>query len=134
VAHVYTSWLHPIKVRQITVVGSKKMALWDDLDIRAPIKIYDKHVEKPPESQIVDTYLAYKTMAVDGGMYIPPAALNQPLKAECEHFLECLENGQEAQSDGYSGLRVVLALEAATQSMRNNSLVTPIHVPEKGAV
>ena len=63
---------------------------------------------------------------VDGGVYIPTVRLNQPLAAECEHFLDCVENGTQPQSDGESGLRVVQALEAATSSMRNGSIITPI--------
>lgn len=130
-AHVYVSWLNPVKVRQITVVGSKKMALWDDLDLRTPIKIYNKSVQPPQDNHIVDTFLGHKTVAVDGGMTTPPVVANQPLKAECEHFLDCLDHRCPPQSDGHSGLTVVLALEAATQSMADNSRLTPIHVPPR---
>jgi len=66
---------------------------------------------------------------VDGGVYIPHIDQNQPLQAECEHFIECVESGQRPQSDGYSGLRVVQALEAATASMRNQSRITAIKAP-----
>ena len=70
----------------------------------------------------------------DGGIYIPSIRLNQPLQAECDHFLDCIEQGQRPRTDGYSGLRVVLALEAATASMRNGSVVTPIEIPEGAAL
>jgi len=123
-AHVHASWLNPRKIRQITVVGSKKMALWDDLDLRAPIQIYDKHIADPAD--LPDTYIAYKTQVVDGGASSPVVQLNQPLRAECEHFLDCIEHGRRPQSDGYSGLRVVLAAEAAAASMRNGSAATAI--------
>ncbi len=124
IANVNASWLNPRKVRQITVVGSKKMAIWNDLDLQRPIQIYDKRVEEP--SEIPDTFDGYKTAIVDGGVYIPHIDQNQPLQAECEHFIECIEKGEQPQSDGYSGLRVVRALEAATASMKNQSKITLI--------
>jgi predicted dehydrogenase len=124
VAHVHASWLNPRKVRQVTVVGSRKMAVWDDLDLRYPIHIYDKHIAEPRE--IPDTYLAHKTLVVDGGAFSPPVVLNQPLQAECEHFLDCVDAGRRPQSDGHSGLRVVLAAEAAIASMRNGSVIMPV--------
>jgi predicted dehydrogenase len=123
-AHVHASWLNPRKIRQITVVGSKKMALWDDLDLRTPIQLYDKHVVDPVD--LPDTYVAYKTQVVDGGVSSPVVRLNQPLRAECEHFLDCIEHGRRPQSDALSGLRVVLAAEAAAASMRNGSAVTAV--------
>jgi predicted dehydrogenase len=122
-ANVNVSWLNPQKVRQITVVGDKKMAVWNDLEMQHPIHIYDRHVEIP---EVADTYLEFKTAVVDGGVYLPNVKLNQPLQAECEHFLECVEKGTKPHSDGESGLGVVLALEAATRSMREQSRVTAI--------
>ncbi len=122
-AHVNASWLNPQKVRQITIVGDKKMAVWDDLELQHPIQIFDRHVEIP---DVAETYLEYKTAVVDGGVYLPNVKLNQPLQAECEHFLDCIEKNQRPQSDGRSGLSVVLALEAASRSMLEGSRVTPI--------
>jgi predicted dehydrogenase len=127
-AHVHASWLNPRKIRQITVVGSKKMAVWDDLDLRYPVQIYDKHIADPAD--VPDTFVAYKTQVVDGGAFSPSVSLNQPLRAECDHFLDCIEHGRRPQSDGYSGLRVVLAAEAAVASMRHASAVTPVEAVE----
>jgi len=129
VAHIHASWLNPRKVREITVVGSKKMAIWNDLDLQSPIRIYDKRIAWPEE--IPDTFLAYKTVVVDGGVFIPKVTHNQPLQAECEHFIECIEQGQQPRTDGYNGLRVVGALEAATISMKNGSSITVVQVPDK---
>lgn len=123
-AHVNVSWLHPTKVRQITVVGDQKMAVWDDLELQRPIRIYEGHVAEPEE--LTDTFLDYKTKVVGGGVYIPNVRLNQPLQAECEHFVDCVEHGRRPRSDGNSGLQVVLALEAASDSMQSGSAVTPI--------
>jgi len=123
VAHVNVSWLNPRKVRRITVVGDKKMAVWDDLDMQRPIQVFDRHVEVKEDP---DTFIEFKTAVVDGGVFIPSVRLNQPLQAECEHFLDSIEQHTRPQSDGWNGLRVVQALEAADASMRSGSLVTPI--------
>ncbi len=84
-AHLHSSWLNPRKVREITVVGDKKMAVWNDLDVQNPIRIFDKHIADP--EVLPDSYHAYKTAVVDGGVHIPHIACNQPLQAECDHFI-----------------------------------------------
>ncbi len=126
-AHVNASWLNPRKVRKIVVVGSKKMAVWDDLNLSEPIHIYDKRIAALDE--IPDTFMDYKTKVVEGGVYIPHIRQNQPLQTECEHFIECIELGLKPISGGYSGLRVVLALEAATASMKKRSRIVSIKMP-----
>ncbi|MEO5350723.1 MAG: Gfo/Idh/MocA family oxidoreductase [Magnetococcus sp. YQC-3] len=125
-AHIHASWLNPRKVRQITVVGSKKMATWDDMDMQAPIRIFDKRVRESSGAIDADGYFSYKTAVFDGGVYIPRAVLNQPLKAECEHFLHCMASGDAPRTDGWNGLAVVRALEAATLSMQNGGASMPI--------
>jgi predicted dehydrogenase len=122
-AHVEVSWLNPRKVRLLTIVGDKKMAVWDDLALQNPIQIFDRHVALP---EVSDTYLEHKTAVVDGGVFIPSIRLNQPLATECEHFLDCVESGARPRTDGKNGLRVVMALEAASASMRNGSAITTI--------
>lgn len=126
-AHVDVSWLNPRKVRQITVVGDRKMALWDDLDLKRPIQVYDRHVEAPG---FTDSFLEYKTTVVDGGVHIPSVRLNRPLAAECEHFLDSIAGDRRPDSDGESALAVILALEAASESMANGSRVVPIPAVE----
>ncbi|MBF0370253.1 MAG: Gfo/Idh/MocA family oxidoreductase [Magnetococcales bacterium] len=125
-AHIHASWLNPRKIRQITVVGSRKMVLWDDMDIHSPLRIFDKRVDQPPVGQIEGTFLEHKTWVVDGGVFIPNVRTNQPLLAECNHFLDCLDSGKTPESDGENGLQVVEALEAAASSMQNNSALTPV--------
>lgn len=128
IAHVHASWLNPRKIRQITVVGDRKMAVWDDLDQKVPIRIYDKRIaqQKVDVSPLADTYFAYKTEVVDGGLAQPVVQLNQPLAAECDHFLDCIEGKGMPLSDGMNGLRVVKILEATTLSLRSQSAITPI--------
>lgn len=125
-ANVHASWLNPRKVRTITVVGDQKMAVWDDLELREPIRIYDKRVEVPPPQAMEGSFLEYKTLVVDGGSVVPQIPINRPLQAECSHFLDCIVERRTPHSDGYNGLAVIKALEAATLSMRQNAAIVPI--------
>lgn len=126
VAQVHASWLNPRKVRTLTVVGDKKMAVWDDLQLEEPIRLYDKRVDVPPPQALEGSYLEHKTMVVDGGSVVPEVALNRPLQAECEHFVDCVARGATPASDGWNGVAVVKALEAATASMRRGAAIVPI--------
>ena len=126
VAHVHASWLNPRKVRQITVVGSRKMLVWDDLDMQAPIRVFDKRADLPDATTTRGDFLDHKVRLLDDGVFIPNIAINRPLQDECAHFLDCIRKGSRPRSDGQSGLRVVRALEAASESMANNSIITDI--------
>ncbi len=87
-ANIHVSWLDPKKVRQITIVGDKKMVAWDDLDIEGPIKLYDKHVEKT--DVYYETYGEFQLLSREGGITIPKIGINEPLKAQANYFLECI--------------------------------------------
>lgn len=115
-AHIHVSWLHPLKVRQITVVGSQKMLVYDDVEMLEKIKIYDKKVERPPYT---DTFGDFHCSYHYGDVIAPYIKFIEPLQVECQHFLDSIRNGTEPQSNGYSGLRVVQVLEAAEQSLQN---------------
>jgi predicted dehydrogenase len=115
-AHVHVSWLHPRKVRRITVVGSRKMVVYDDLEPLEKIKIYDKGVEAPPYT---DTFGEFRCSYRYGDVVIPSIDFAEPLRLECQHFLECIANDTEPQSSGWIGLKVVKILEAADSSLRN---------------
>lgn len=121
-AHIHVSWLDPHKARKITVVGNKKMAVFDDMESSEKIRIYDKGVGSGED---------YKTYGEDltlrfGDITIPTVKLKEPLRAECEHFVECIETGRTPRSDGYNGLRVVKALEAAHTSLKNGGQLVRI--------
>ncbi len=109
------SWLDPHKVRKMTVVGSKKMVVFDDMESAEKIKLYDKGVEVP---QTYDTYGDYQTLRI-GDIVIPRIKMSEPLKNECQHFLDCLQTGQKPLSDGRDGLKVLQVLEAAQRSLKN---------------
>ena len=130
-AHIHASWLNPSKVRQITVVGSKKMAVCDDLDLRQPVRVYDKHVSPPPLSEITGSFLQHKTLVIDSGAIIPVVQSREPLLAEVDDFLECILSGAKPRADGVSGWRVVRMMEAAAESMARDSVAVPVGGPSQ---
>lgn len=120
---VHVSWLDPKKVRQITVVGDKKMVAWDDLDLEGPIKLYDKHVEKT--NVYYETYGEFQLLSREGGIMIPKIGFNEPLKAQAQYFLDCINNKQEPLlADAVRAADVVKTLSAIQESMnRKGELV-----------
>jgi predicted dehydrogenase/acetyltransferase-like isoleucine patch superfamily enzyme len=115
IAFIHNSWLDPDKIRRITVVGSKKMLVYDDVSQNEKLKIYDKGVEAPP---YYSTYAEFHFSYRYGDIYSPRVPDYEPLRRECEHFLECIRSRRTPQCDGYSGLRIVTILEAANRSLR----------------
>jgi len=104
-AHLHLSWLDPHKERRFTVVGSKKMATFDDMDLERKVTVYDKGFDEP--------YSGYgEWIARSGDIWSPRVPSAEPLRLECQHFLECVATGVTPVSDGASGLRVVRVLEA----------------------
>ena len=116
-AFIHVSWLDPSKVRRITVVGSKKMAVYNDLGAEGKIKIYDKGVDPEYTDTFGEFQYAYRT----GDIVIPSFRFVEPLREECQHFLDCILNHSEPRSSGLDGLRVTKILEAAERSMKNGS-------------
>ena len=114
-ATIQSSWLDPNKIRQITVVGNKKMLVYDDVEPIEKIKIYDKRVEVPPH---YDTFGEFQYSYHYGDMYSPYLRLVEPLKVECRHFLDCVKDGTKPLSSGEEGLMVVKILQAASESLR----------------
>ncbi len=123
-AHIHLSWLDPHKLRRITVVGSKKMAVFDDMQPIEKLRIYNNSAEKKID---YDTYGDYITLRF-GEITIPYVAVTEPLKLECQHFLECIEKRITPRTDGRSGLRVVKVLEAADHSLKNNGIPVKLDV------
>jgi predicted dehydrogenase len=129
-AHVHVSWLDPCKVRRITVVGSKKMVVYDDVETLEKIKIYDKGVEAPPYT---DTFGEFQCSYRYGDVVIPHIRFVEPLRVECQHFLECVADGKEPQSSGRVGLSVVQVLERADKSLCNGGMQETISFTEEAA-
>jgi predicted dehydrogenase len=109
-AHLHLSWLDPHKERRITVVGSKRMATFDDMALEHKLTIYDKGFD--PDA---DSYGEYITRSA--GTRSPAISNREPLRLECEHFVECVRTRERPRSDGRSGLRVVRVLEALQASL-----------------
>ncbi len=111
-AHLHVSWLDPSKVRRTTVVGSRRMVVFDDLDSEAKLRVYDKGAD-----QVQGGFGEYQFRLRTGDIHVPRTDLTEPLALELDHFLECCASGARPRSDGWSGVRVVAALEAAQQSL-----------------
>lgn len=112
-AHVHASWLDPSKTRRMTVVGSEKMIIYDDLAAEGKVKVYDKGVIRATDPQ----YGEYQYRLHSGDIAIPKLPLLEPLRLECEDFLHAIRTGTPPLTDGRNGLRVVQVLEAAQRSM-----------------
>lgn len=113
-AHLHISWLDPHKQRRITVVGSKRMATFDDMSIEGKLTIYDKGFDQSFES-----YGEY--LARSGDITMPEISNEEPLRIECRHFVECIQSGERPRTDAESGLRTVRVLEGLQQSLRAGS-------------
>jgi predicted dehydrogenase len=116
-AFVQNSWLDPKKVRTMTVVGSRRMIVYDDTEPLEKLKIYDARVEVPPH---YDTFGEFTYSYHYGDAYVPYIKQDEPLKLECQHFLECIRNECMPITSGRHGLEVVRILEAAGTSLRQH--------------
>jgi predicted dehydrogenase len=114
-ATVQSSWLDPRKVREMTLVGSRRMIVYDDVAPLEKIKIYDARVEVPPH---YDTFAEFQYAYHYGDMYVPYVRQEEPLKVECQHFLDCIRTGAKPLTDGEQGRQLVKVLEAASTSLR----------------
>jgi predicted dehydrogenase len=127
-AQVHVSWLDPCKVRRVTVVGSRKMAVYNDLADQERLRIYDKGVVMAAQQEEFCPPLSYRY----GGIFSPFVSMHEPLSIQDEHFLECIRTGRRPQTDGENGLAVVRVLEAATLSLRMGGPVPLEAVPPEG--
>lgn len=122
IAHFSVNWLSPVKVRTTLIGGEKKMLVWNDLSADEKIKIYDKGVEIKNTQGIYDLLVSYRS----GDMWAPNVEQTEALKAECWHFVECIEKNMMPLSDGAAGLEVVGMLEACDKSLRSDGKLVKI--------
>lgn len=115
-ATIQSSWLDPNKVRETVFVGTRKMLVYNDIEPVEKIRIYDKRVEAPPH---YDSFGEFQYSYHYGGMYCPYIKLVEPLRVECQHFLDCIKTGAKPESSGIEGLKVIQVLEAASKSLKN---------------
>ena len=116
IAHMHLSWLDPHKERRFTVVGSKRMATFDDMELERKLTVYDKGFD--------EDYSSYgEYIARSGDVFSPRVSNEEPLRLECRHFLDCIRDGAEPRSGAESALRVVRVLEGLQRSLRETSFV-----------
>jgi predicted dehydrogenase len=120
IANINVSWLSPKKIRETIIVGSKKMLVYDDTKSDEKVKIFDKGVDILKDPAGFGEYqLTYRT----GDITAPVLEAIEPLRIEINHFIDCVNNGLEPRTDGYCGLKVVRALEAAERSSEKDGEV-----------
>lgn len=122
--NLHISWLDPCKIRRTTIVGNKKMLVFDDTLDDEKIKVYDKGVSleknKAPKDQYYDTYEEWVLTYRSGKILVPKIGKKEPLNIMAAHFIDCIKNNKRPLTDGYSGLRVVEVLESIQQSLKND--------------
>jgi predicted dehydrogenase len=114
IANIRASWLDPRKVREITVVGSAKMAFFNDLETQEPVRIFDKGAMREPS---YETFGEFKLVTRSGEVISPAIPATEPLKNQCQHFLQSVTTQRPVLSDGSDGLRVVEVVVAINQSI-----------------
>jgi predicted dehydrogenase len=126
-ATIQSSWLEPRKVRQMTFVGEKRMIVYDDLQPLEKIRIYDVRVERPP---FYDSLAEFQYSYHYGDSYIPRIEQEEPLKRMCQHFLDCIDSGDQPLTCGRKGLELVRILEASSESMEASGAPVPFKAGE----
>ncbi|QQG40340.1 MAG: Gfo/Idh/MocA family oxidoreductase [Candidatus Levyibacteriota bacterium] len=124
-ANLILSWIDPIKIREITIVGAKKMVLFDDVQISGKVKIFDKNANVIKNTRGI-TFAEFQIALHSGGTRIPGIVDKEPLKEEVNHFISCIIENKNPITDGKSGLKVIRLLEAAQESLHKHSRVIKI--------
>ena len=123
-AIIHSSWLDPRKVREMTIVGSQRMIVYDDVSPLEKIRIFDARVERPPH---YDTFAEFHYAYHYGDVYSPYIKQEEPLKVECQHFLDCIRTGATPLTSGQRGLELVQILEASSESLKRGGV--PVDMP-----
>jgi predicted dehydrogenase len=126
IAHVHVSWLNPNKLRATTVVGSKKMLVYDDVSSLEKIRIYDKGVTVQPH---YDTFGEFQLSYRFGDIFIPKLDDSEPLKVACQDFIDSIRKNRKPVSSGEDGLAVVRVIEASNESLKNFGAAIPLARP-----
>ena len=126
-AIIQSSWHDPRKIREMTIVGSKRMIVYDDIAPQEKIKVFDARVERPPH---YDSFAEFHYAYHYGDIYSPYIKQDEPLRVECAHFQECILHGRVPLTSGEAGLEVVRILEASSHSLRNHG--APVELGKNG--
>jgi predicted dehydrogenase len=124
VAEIQASWLSPVKLRRTIVVGSKKMLIYDDTENVEKVKVFDHGVNFKDPEDFGEFQLSYRT----GDIVAPKISGIEPLWLEAQHFVHCVRSGEVPLTDGWAGLRVVAALEAAQVSLDSGGVQTAVQL------
>ncbi len=114
IAHVHVNWLSPVKIRRTLIGGSKKMVVYDDLEPSEKVKVYDKGITLSEDTRY-RLQVGYRA----GDMWAPQLDNSEALRTEAQHFLWCIQTGEQPLTDGHAGLRLVRILEAASESIND---------------
>ena len=125
IAHIHVNWLTPVKVRHTLIGGSEKMIVYDDLEPSEKLKVYDKGITVTPGTEDVYKLLvSYRS----GDMWAPRLDNTEALQTEAIHFVDCIENHKEPETDGLAGLRMVKMIEAAERSLHRRGELIEIEL------
>ncbi len=116
-AHTHVSWLHPQKNRQFTLVGDKKMVVWNDMDIAEPVKVYDKGIAEEP---YYDSFSHFQMCLRDADLHVPKINLSEPLLLQAQSFVRRVLDGDPTPAEAESGLRVMKYIESCMESLKND--------------
>jgi predicted dehydrogenase len=128
-AIIHSSWIDPRKVREMTIVGSRRMVVYDDVAQNDKIKVFDARVETPPH---YDTFADFHYAYHYGDVYVPYIKQEEPLKVECQHFLECISRKATPISGGQQGLELVRILEASSLSLKQKGAAVELRGAGRG--
>lgn len=122
-AHLHLGWLDPRKQRQMTLVGSKQMLVYDDVSLDAKITLYDRGIKDLHDFiHAPKTFADFQVQLRSGDIRVPALSFSEPLQRECQHFVDCIRNGERPITDAAAGLRVVKVLEAGAESLRQGGV------------
>jgi len=125
--NLHLGWLDPRKTHLMTIVGSKKMLVYDDVSLDEKIQLYDKGIAELHEFlESPESFAEFQFQIRRGSKVVPTVKFGEPLQAECRHFVDCIRDNRQPLTDGPNGLRVVKALEAAEKSLRQDG--TPVDI------
>jgi predicted dehydrogenase len=126
VAHLHASWLDPQKIRTLTVVGEHQMIVFDDVNLIEPLRIYNKGFRRIDEQRVVDTFAQFRVELVHGDVVVPQVSTGEPLRSECQAFLDAIRDGSAPLANGALGRDVVRVLEALDRSIAKSSQRVPV--------
>ncbi|MGB4476112.1 MAG: Gfo/Idh/MocA family oxidoreductase [Bacillota bacterium] len=126
IGNIHVSWLDPCKVRKTTIIGEKKMIVFDDAETSEKIKIYNKGVNRKDSSNQFESFAEFQYTFSYGDVYIPKIEMTEPLRNECLHFIQCIKEGCTPRTNGLNAYEVVRVLEKAEQSKLEGGRFVPI--------